>query len=92
MSLFDTIVTNKPRPLPVFLLVDVSGSMQTNGKIAVCNQSVRDMIAGLRDLTDTVGQIQLCVITFGGESAVVHAQLQPVSGIEWNDMEVLTLI
>ena len=33
------------RPLPVILLVDVSGSMSINGKIDILNRCVADMIS-----------------------------------------------
>lgn len=87
MGLFDTVVTTTPRPLPVFALIDVSGSMGKNGKIEICNQAVRDMIRALAAEDDTVGDVHLAVITFGGEEPVLHQPLSPVADVEWTDMQ-----
>jgi uncharacterized protein YegL len=87
MGLFDTVITTKPRPLPVFALIDVSGSMGKNGKIEICNQAVRDMIRSLTAEDDTIGEIQLAVITFGGDEPSLHQPLTPVVDVEWADMQ-----
>ncbi len=74
-----------PKPLPVILLVDVSGSMAANGKIEALNTAVAEMIASFaQDETDQA-QIQVAVITFGSE-AKLHKSLTPAVNLEWQPM------
>jgi uncharacterized protein YegL len=73
------------RPLPVFLLADVSGSMGADGKINALNQSVREMIATFAREENLPAAIQVCIITFGGE-ARLHTPLQPAARVTWRDM------
>jgi uncharacterized protein YegL len=86
MSIFDNATVRKPRPLPVILLADVSGSMEEEDRIGVLNRSVTSMIQALQRESDVVGQIQLSVIIFGGDEARVHIPLAAVSDAEWLDM------
>lgn len=67
----------KPKPLPVILLADVSGSMSENGKIEALNAAVRDMVETFSKESRLRAEIQVCMITFGGE-ARVHLPLTPV--------------
>jgi len=74
-----------PKPLPVILLVDVSGSMTADGKIDALNTAVAEMIASFaQDVTDQA-QIQVAVITFGSE-AKLHKPLTPATDFEWQPM------
>ncbi|HRE88121.1 MAG TPA: VWA domain-containing protein [Myxococcota bacterium] len=67
------IKTNQPRPLPVIVLTDVSGSMTELGKLATLNNSLREMVSGLAAETDIRGEIRIAVVTFGnGEAKVLH--------------------
>jgi len=66
----------KPRPLPVFILADTSGSMKGE-KIEGLNAALREMVAALREQTDIRGEIHLALITFGGAIKV----LQPLTPI-----------
>lgn len=81
MSLLSNFTSRTPRPLPVLLLLDVSGSMDGD-KIEVLNGSVAEMLQALRDEDAGAGSIQLGVITFGGERAVEHLPLGPLDGVE----------
>lgn len=74
-----------PKPLPVILLVDVSGSMAANGKIEALNTAVAEMISSFaQDETDQA-QIQVAVITFGSE-AKLYKPLTPAVNLEWQPM------
>jgi|ADurb_Gel_03_Slu_FD_contig_61_1315085_length_1444_multi_2_in_0_out_0_2 uncharacterized protein YegL len=64
MNLND-FLTTKPRPLPVFVLADVSGSMRGT-KIESLNAALREMVGAFRDLDTVRGEIQVGIITFGG--------------------------
>jgi uncharacterized protein YegL len=76
---------SQPRPLPVFVLADVSTSMEGAGKIGALNQSVRDMIEAFTKESEARAQIHLAVITFGG-TARLHTPLQPAAKVTWQDM------
>ena len=75
------------RPLPVILLVDVSGSMDANGKITAVNRAVSEMLESFQEGDNNRVEIQVAVITFGGNSAVLYQDLRPASEIRWNDMK-----
>lgn len=68
MGLNDFIVT-KERALPIFLLADVSGSMQ-GMKIQALNKAIHDMVTTLRNVDDIRGVFKLSIITFGGNNEV----------------------
>lgn len=67
MAMKDFAVT-KPRPLPVIILADISGSMGVDGKIAALNQSLRDMVKSFAAESRLRAEIHLGLITFGGEA------------------------
>ena len=94
MSNLKDFTVSKPRPLPVILLADASGSMSYEGKIDALNQSVRQMMETFSDEDDLRAQIQVCVIAFGGD-ARLHVPLQPASEIvknqSWVDLEAAGL-
>lgn len=75
------------RPLPVILLVDISGSMSKDGKIQALNAAVSDMIKTFAEEEDGFAQIQVAVITFGHEYPQVFLPLQSAARVEWQNME-----
>ena len=77
--------SQKKRPLPVILLADVSGSMSVDGKIQSLNFAIREMIESLAEESDVRAEIQLSIITFGGQ-ANIHTPLSNVNSISWTDM------
>ena len=90
MSNLKDFTVSKPRPLPVILLADASGSMSYEGKIDALNQSVRQMMDTFSDEDDLRAQIHVCVIAFGGD-ARLHVPLLPAAEIikdqSWIDLE-----
>lgn len=74
------------RPLPVIILADVSGSMSENGKIGVLNKSIKEMILSFSEAASSRVEIQVAVITFGGESAKLHQDLISANQCIWTDM------
>jgi len=74
------------RPLPVILLLDVSGSMSVGGKIESLNNSVREMIGTFKDQDDSQAEIHVGIITFGS-IAKIHEELLPASEVSWHDMQ-----
>ena len=69
------------RPLPVIVIADVSGSMSVDGKIEALNQALKEMIAGFAGESGARAEIQVGLITFGGEQAKVHLPLAPANQI-----------
>jgi len=69
-----------PRPLPVIILADTSGSMKDNGKIEALNGALTDMIGAFAQEEEGRAEIHVAIITFGG-TAQVHQALSPASKI-----------
>jgi Uncharacterized protein encoded in toxicity protection region of plasmid R478, contains von Willebrand factor (vWF) domain len=83
MGLNDFIV-KEARPLPVFILADVSGSMEGE-KIRLLNTSIREMISSLAGIDDLRGRFQVGIITFG-EEVKIHQPLSDVDAITLTEM------
>lgn len=76
----------RPRPLPVLLLADVSGSMAADGKINSLNAAVATMIQSFAKEDSVRGEIAVGVITFGGSGASLHHPITPATEAHWSDM------
>jgi len=73
------------RPLPVIILADVSGSMEENAKIHSLKTALQGMIASFAKEGRLNAEIQVAVVTFGGEGAREHLKLTPAHMIERMD-------
>ena len=80
-------VSAPPRPLPVFVLADVSGSMGEHRKIDTLNDCMNTMIRSFAAEDTLRGQIQVGVVTFGGDTAYLHQPLVPATQLAWTDMQ-----
>jgi uncharacterized protein YegL len=89
MSKLKEFTIAKARPLPVFLLADISGSMAANGKIDVLNGAVSDMIAAFAEEDESLAEIHVSVITFGDGGVNLHKPLAPASDINWLPMKAM---
>lgn len=74
----------KAKPLPVILLLDVSGSMGGD-KIRNVNDAVRDMLDVFQDTENGETEIWVAIITFGAE-VKLHQSLASASSIQWHDL------
>lgn len=74
----------KAKPLPVILLLDVSGSM-SGDKIRNLNLAVRDMLEDFRDTETSEIEIHVAIITFGAEVRL-HQALTSASAFQWQDL------
>lgn len=74
----------KAKPLPVILLLDVSGSM-SGDKIHNLNDAVRDMLNTFSDTENGETEIHVAIITFGSQ-VTLHQQLASASAIHWQDL------
>ena len=73
------------KPLPVILLLDVSGSMQRNDNIGALNKAVTEMITSFADQTKREVEIQVAAITFGAEVRL-HLPYTPAGRISWTPL------
>ena len=73
------------KPLPVILLLDVSGSMQRNDNIGALNKAVTEMITSFADQTKREVEIQVAAITFGAEVRL-HLPYTPAGKISWTPL------
>jgi uncharacterized protein YegL len=85
METLENFVVSKPRPLPVLLLADISGSMQAHGKIDALNDAVEDMIQSFAGEEVGHAEIQVGVITFGRE-ARLHQPLTSAKEMRWTPL------
>lgn len=55
----------KPRPLPVIILADTSGSMSIDGKMEALNLALKDMLISFGKESHLNAVIQVAIIAFG---------------------------
>lgn len=81
MPTLNDFVMQKPRPLPVIVAVDRSGSMGADGKIDALNIALRDFINSIKD-EDTAVDLQIALFSFGGNDAICELPLTSVNSID----------
>lgn len=74
----------KAKPIPVVLLLDVSGSM-SGTKIQNLNEAVKDMIETFQDTENNETEIHVAIITFGAE-VKLHQEMVSAGEITWHDL------
>ncbi|GHT94642.1 hypothetical protein AGMMS49545_16270 [Betaproteobacteria bacterium] len=85
MSSLKKFAVATPRPLPVIVLADTSGSMAPDGKIEALNAALREMIATFSKESRLRAEIQVGLITFGGK-AQIHLPLVEANNITGFDV------
>jgi len=80
MSSLKKFAVATPRPLPVIILADASGSMAENGKIEALNASLKEMVETFSKESRLRAEIQVGVVTFGGK-AQLHLPLVAAQSI-----------
>jgi len=75
----------KAKPLPLYLLLDTSGSMGIEGKIEELNRSARELINSLNSELKNEVEILISIITFGHGGVRVHTEPSLASDIEFQD-------
>lgn len=83
MSSLKKFAVATPRPLPVIVLADTSGSMGENGKIEALNAAMKEMLSTFARESRLRAELQVGLITFGGK-AQMHLPLvaaQNVTGL-----------
>lgn len=79
------VTTSHARPLPVILLLDVSGSMSVNGKIDALNRAITEMLQVFADESAHRTELQVALITFGGHAAI-HTPLTPAREVSFTPL------
>lgn len=74
-------VVKSARPMPVIILADTSGSMSVDGKIEALNLALKDMVLSFSKESRMNADIQVGLITFGGEASM-HLPLTSAHSIE----------
>ena len=87
MASLNDFMAQMPRPLPVIIASDRSGSMQVDGKIDALNIAIRELIRSLKD-DDTSVDLQVALFSFGGQEATIDFPLTSVSKIKDNQIPV----
>ena len=82
-------VAREPRPLPIFIMADTSGSM-SGDKIDELNLALREMVSTLNNIDDIRGKFQLAIVAFGGENVTIVQPLTDVEEIELEEREPYT--
>ena len=72
--------SQKKRILPLILLVDTSGSMDSC--INELNTAAKEMVEELAKQESLRAEIHISIITFGGNSAKLHLPLLPISEVK----------
>jgi len=75
----------KARALPVIILADTSGSMSVDGKISSLNEAIQNMVSTFKQESARQAEIQVGLITFGGDNAEMHTPLVKALDIESMD-------
>ena len=81
MASLNDFVMQKPRPLPVIVAVDRSGSMSADGKIDALNIALREFINSIKD-EDTAVDLQVAFYSFGGSEAICELPLTSVDMVD----------
>ena len=81
MPTLNDFVMQKPRPLPVIVAVDRSGSMGADGKIDALNIALKNFITSLQGESNSKAEIQMALLSFGSDSATCDIPLTPLSKI-----------
>ena len=77
--------THEAKPIPVCLLLDVSGSM-IGSKIDNQNKAVQEMLDTFAEEEKMETEILVSVITFGNE-VKLHVPFTKASQVKWNDLQ-----
>ncbi len=79
-SLNDFLI-QEPRPLPVIIAVDRSGSMGELGKIDALNIALKDFIESFKDEDSNKAEIHIALYSFGGDKATCDIPITSISQV-----------
>lgn len=83
METLNNFLIQKPRPLPVIVAIDRSGSMGEGGKIDALNIALKDFIQSIKDEEgSSKAEIHVALYSFGGDNATCDFPLTPINQIQ----------
>jgi len=81
MESLNDFLIQKPRPLPVIVAVDRSGSMGSNGKIDALNIALKDFINSLKDEDSNKAEIHIALFSFGDDNATCDIPFASINDV-----------
>ena len=77
------------RELKIYWLIDVSGSMSLDGKIATVNRAIKAVIPELQDASDENPEIQMYAqaMKFGSGAQWHNVHPTKIEDFKWHDLE-----
>lgn len=89
------LVLNRPGPKPsrvplyFYWVIDISGSMSVNGKMASLNQAIRNAIPAMRQVVADNVEARLFIRTllFGNGAAFTEVEPTPLESFSWKDVD-----
>lgn len=82
-SVAPSFEVQRPRPLPVVILADASGSMGQDNKIETLNAAIETMVRRLVTEDSSTAEITLATIVFSERGAELHQPPIPISEVRW---------
>ena len=81
MNSLENFVMQKPRPLPVIVAIDRSGSMGADGKIDALNLALKNFIISMQGESNSKVEIHVALYSFGRDTATCDISLTPAANI-----------
>ena len=81
MASLNDFIIQRPRPLPVIIAVDRSGSMIKEGKIDALNLALRNFITSIQKESSDKVDIQVALFSFGSNEPTCDLELTPVKEV-----------
>ncbi len=86
--IIERMLVDKPKPFPVFLLLDCSGSMNIDGRMESLNAAVEEMLVTLRrEEKEANRNFLLSIITFQGEEAELVQPPAPLKDVRFTPLK-----
>lgn len=83
METLNNFTHQKPRPLPVIIAVDRSGSMSVDGKITALNYALNEFVDSMKKESSSVAEIQLALFSFGANGVTCDMPLTPLEQFQF---------
>ena len=81
MKFLNDFLIQKPRPLPVIIAVDRSGSMGVDGKIEALNIALNNFVESLKEEDGAKAELQIALYSFGGSDAICDLPLTSIDQV-----------
>lgn len=82
----EDLVQNATARLPICVCIDTSYSMLRDQRMQQANEGIREFIKAIAEDPCAVDAVEMCIISFGNESAQVVVPFQPVDKINFKDL------